>query len=190
MGLALAGSRMTFAWDGAALFARVQGVAADALADCAAEGVERMKADPEVPYDKGALQDSLRVAPPGYTGPDDAIIDAGLGSRHPAVLNGVEGVRRPDLGPSGGDIGFGLASGSGAEAASVREFVAFEGVDPHVWVGSFLYYSYWVHQGYFNVLAQRRIAGRPYVTGHAEDALRDYPRHFRARWAASYGGGR
>ena len=176
MSLALGQSTTTFTWDGAALFLAMRETSADALADCAEESVRNMKDDPAVPYETGALQDSLRVAPPGYVGPDDAIIGTGLGSRHPRIAAGEAGAqRRIDLGPSADTEG------------EARGFVAFEGDDPHLWVGSFLRYSYWVHQGYYNVWAKRNIAGRPYVARHGDDGMRDFARFFNARWAARYG---
>lgn len=176
MSLALGQSTMTFAWGGDALLRDVRATAADALADCGEAGVAAMKADPAVPYETGALQDSLRAAPPGYAGPDDAIIGTGLGSRHRDILAGTPGAtRRIDLGPSPDTAG------------EARDFVTFVGGNPHLWVGSFLYYAYWVHQGYFNVWARRNIPGRPYVARHAEEGLRDYARYFRARWAARPG---
>lgn len=170
----------TFRWDDNFADA-VAGVARQALAACGLQAISDMQDDPALPYDTGALHDSLTLHEPGYSQLiGENYVASGVGHRHARV--GQPGFDRRPM----------LRQASAQEAAQAVVIDATGNVATRV--GSWLFYAYWVHQGYYNVWRKRQFPARPYVTPHAEAALKTFPAYFRPLWATrargAAGGGR
>jgi hypothetical protein len=56
-----------------------------------------------------------------------------------------------------------------------------------IWVGSWIYYAFWVHQGYYNLWLQGFLRGRFYIAPFAERRGRQFGAYFDARWKQRYG---
>jgi len=159
-----------------------------ALVDVAGQIAEVVGTSPDTPEDTGALKDSVRVAPPGYQ-EDDYPLVTRLGRADP-LNNPPLNLRR--------DAGAALAAfrersgnpGRFSGPGDYRELVEELPDRWHTWVGSFIYYAFWVHEGFYNTRARRDIAGRPYLAEPAMRLLAD--RYMTAFWAAwsqvRYGG--
>lgn len=156
-----------------------------ALFDLAEDAVQAMQADPATPEDTGALRDSLRVAPPGYDRDDTPLVarpgDATLGTPFnlgPRSRDRAEGLRAYRQAVAS------VALRASAQTGDALEYVAVDSAGVHVWVGSFVYYAWWVHQGYYNVRAGRQIQGRDYIVSKAQPKLlQEFPRYFNRRWS-------
>lgn len=175
-------------WDGDEWYDDTVEAARLGLYECGREAVQAMKDDEGVPYLTGALKDSLRTAPPGYDQDDT-----------PLVQRAGSGGDFFDLGPFSPDQGSGMAAYRAARAASgsggtvptssAREQVLYDGTALHLWVGSFVFYAYWIHQGFYHVRAARNIAGRAYITPFAERYLGNFEQYFKVEWPrVRYGG--
>lgn len=154
------GDGYTMTWRGDEFALLVGASVADGLAEVGADALDAMQA--ASPYLTGSLQSSLRPAEPGYAGDDTPLYDR--------TIDGV-GVYPPIW-----------------TAQMVRASVRQLGDRLSVWVGSWIYYAYWVERGYFNAWARRAIAGRNFIIPNAEAAFRGLESAIRAAFARRVAG--
>ncbi len=158
MGLALGPADVQFIWRGDDVAAAVGQASDYGLAGMARTAIASIQG--AAPIDTGSLQSSVHAAPPGYSEDETPIYDR----RQPGVF-----VEREI--PSLEDLLGQIASSAGKRA---------------LWVGSWIYYAYYVERGFYHVLAQRAIPGRRFIASMAELAVRDrspFVDAFNLRWA-------
>jgi hypothetical protein len=158
------------------------------LFDFAEDVVETIARSPETPEETGALKDSVRVAPPGYAQDDSPLVVRAGSAGNFRSLNRDSTRALPATRTEALDAHRGAQLAAGASANTFTGD-AFELVKPtangyHTWVGSFLKYSFFVHEGYYNVLAGRNMPARPYIARVALPMLaNDYAAYLRRTWA-------
>lgn len=195
MSLALGGCEMFFDDNRQDFYRRFDRAVPLALFETAEDIAAAIARDPATPEDTGALKDSIRVAPPGYDQIDyDYAIVTRIGRPDPLgdppnALN-RDGTRSPraSFGRAlDAHRGVRLAAGAsqGDFTGDYRELVVEEGERYHTWVGSWLPYSFYVHNGFYNVLSGKPVAGRPYISRVALALFKDaYPERLRQAWAS------
>jgi hypothetical protein len=158
-----------------------------ALLDVGEAIVETIARNPQTPEDTGALKDSIRVAPPGYAQDDTPLVQrAGSGGNFLSLNR--DSTRAPGATRDAALAGHRAARAAAGSPAPSRAGDEYELVQPTAtgyatWIGSFLKYSFPVHQGFYHVGAGRQIAGRPYIARVALARFgADFPDAFRARW--------
>jgi hypothetical protein len=159
----------TFLWRGDEVDRATRDVAGDALYALARDSIGDMRDDPGMPYDTGALDESLRLAPVGYNQDDTALF-----VRDENGFSAYQAARLAPAGPT--DL-----------APQARSVVSETTDGLAVWVGSWVYYAFWVHQGYYNVWLGGFLRGRFYIAPFAERRGRQFGAYFDARWRQRYG---
>jgi len=115
---------------------------------------------PAAPVDTGSLQSSIHAAQPGYARDESPLYNRRIKGVY------VEARRQP--------------------LAEILPLVR----DGAVWVGSWIFYAYYVERGAYNALAGRTVAGRNFIGPNAQAMVRsdgNFRVYFNYRWDAWVG---